>query len=308
LGNVRATVTLGLSTPKYAADYYPFGLKRAHDGESYRYGYQGDFAEEDEETGFNHFELRDYDPVIGRWMVVDPKRQYYSGYKAMGNNPITSIDPDGGSSYSTHTDKNGKVLAVYNDKDLGVYKHDISIGDYDGSFLSKENGTLMGHTYIWHEFSNHNNITGAIGDALYGYQINFNQSIDGVLNGLNQQLIQRIESEGLVSAGLWAKRESGGKGDLDIKHTLGDQGYLMGGRYVTMRSAGNFLAGYNAATLKPSVYTWNAWYYTSIQFAGKVHMEGNKLHSEPHGGRWMGEIEYSGRMFDAGFNAVKWKN
>jgi hypothetical protein len=37
-------------------------------------------------------------------------------------------------------------------------------------------------------------------------------------------------------------------------------------------------------------------------------MEGNKLHSEPHGGRWMGEIEYSGRMFDAGFNAVKWKN
>jgi RHS repeat-associated protein len=96
LGNVRATVTLGLSTPKYAADYYPFGLKRSHDGGSYRYGYQGDFAEEDEETGFNHFQLRDYDPVIGRWMVMDPARQYWSPYKAMGNNPISRVDPDGG--------------------------------------------------------------------------------------------------------------------------------------------------------------------------------------------------------------------
>ncbi|MFT7276430.1 MAG: RHS repeat-associated protein [Cyclobacteriaceae bacterium] len=96
LGNVRATVTLGLSTPKYAADYYPFGLKRSHDGESYRYGYQGDFAEEDEETGFNHFELRDYDPVIGRWMNPDPARQHASPYLSFSNNPVVGVDPDGG--------------------------------------------------------------------------------------------------------------------------------------------------------------------------------------------------------------------
>ncbi len=68
-------------------DYYPFGSVMSHwEKEDYRYGYQGEFAEEDEETGFNHFELRDYDPVIGRWMAVDPARQYASGYIGMGNN------------------------------------------------------------------------------------------------------------------------------------------------------------------------------------------------------------------------------
>jgi RHS repeat-associated protein len=62
----------------------------------YRYGYQGKYAEKDEETGWNHFELREYDPVIGRWLVKDPAGQYYSPYVAMGNNPVSNMDPDGG--------------------------------------------------------------------------------------------------------------------------------------------------------------------------------------------------------------------
>jgi RHS repeat-associated protein len=64
----------------------------------YRYGYQGDFAEDDtDETGFNHFELREYDPVIGRWMNVDPARQFASGYIGMGNNPLNNVDIAGDS-------------------------------------------------------------------------------------------------------------------------------------------------------------------------------------------------------------------
>jgi RHS repeat-associated protein len=62
----------------------------------YRYGYQGKYAEKDEETGWEHFELREYDPVIGRWMVRDPRRQYWSPYLAMGNNPMNRVDPTGG--------------------------------------------------------------------------------------------------------------------------------------------------------------------------------------------------------------------
>jgi RHS repeat-associated protein len=61
----------------------------------YRYGYQGQFAEKDEETGWNHFELREYDAVIGRWLVPDPARQHYSLYMGMGNNPVSGVDPDG---------------------------------------------------------------------------------------------------------------------------------------------------------------------------------------------------------------------
>jgi hypothetical protein len=32
---------------------------------------------------------------VGRWTAVDPKRQFFSSYVGMGNNPIISIDPDG---------------------------------------------------------------------------------------------------------------------------------------------------------------------------------------------------------------------
>ena len=78
-------------------NYYPFGLRmNAGVYKKYRYGYQGEFAEYDEETEFNHFELRDYDPVIGRTMVVDPYRQFASPYMWVGNNPVMGIDPTGG--------------------------------------------------------------------------------------------------------------------------------------------------------------------------------------------------------------------
>lgn len=63
---------------------------------TYRHGYQGSFSEKDQETGWNHFELREYDPVIGRWSTTDPKRQYFSPFLSNGNNPVNRVDPDGG--------------------------------------------------------------------------------------------------------------------------------------------------------------------------------------------------------------------
>ncbi len=62
----------------------------------YRYGYQGKYAEKDDETGWNHFELREYDAVIGRWFQTDPEGQHYSSYIGMGNNPVSGTDPNGG--------------------------------------------------------------------------------------------------------------------------------------------------------------------------------------------------------------------
>ncbi len=61
----------------------------------YRFGYQGKNAEKDDETGWSHFEFREFDPIVGRWLVPDPKRQFWSPYMAMGNNPINKLDPDG---------------------------------------------------------------------------------------------------------------------------------------------------------------------------------------------------------------------
>ncbi|MEM7551348.1 MAG: RHS repeat-associated core domain-containing protein [Bacteroidota bacterium] len=63
---------------------------------AYRYGYQGQFAEKDDETGWNHFELRQYDSRIGRFTTVDPAGQFWSSYIGMSNNPTSSVDPTGG--------------------------------------------------------------------------------------------------------------------------------------------------------------------------------------------------------------------
>ncbi|MCR9067071.1 MAG: hypothetical protein NXI00_24110, partial [Cytophagales bacterium] len=80
----------------YASDYYPFGSLMRSQGQPGRFGYQGGFAEFDEETGLNFFQLRMYDAKIGRWLRTDPMRQHASPYLSMSNSPTNSVDPDGG--------------------------------------------------------------------------------------------------------------------------------------------------------------------------------------------------------------------
>jgi RHS repeat-associated protein len=82
-----------------ASDYGVWGdllREQRSDAKKYRFGYQGQFAEKDDETGWSHFEFREFDVTIGRWTSLDPFGQYWSGYVGMGNNPINRIDPNGG--------------------------------------------------------------------------------------------------------------------------------------------------------------------------------------------------------------------
>lgn len=83
-----------------ASDYYAWGStmreQRTPENPTYRYGYQGQYSEKDEETGWNHFELREYDAIVGRWTSVDPEGQFPSPYVGMGNDPVNGTDPDGG--------------------------------------------------------------------------------------------------------------------------------------------------------------------------------------------------------------------
>jgi RHS repeat-associated protein len=105
LGNVRATISKGLTQGQYTVEnataYYATGMLMPRmqlygtGANTYRYGYQGQYAEKDGETGWNDFELRDYDSRIGRWMMRDPAEQYWSPYMAMGNDWVNCTDPDG---------------------------------------------------------------------------------------------------------------------------------------------------------------------------------------------------------------------
>ncbi|WP_293881651.1 RHS repeat domain-containing protein [Sphingobacterium sp. UBA1498] len=101
LGNTRAIINRnklpgGFADVQYNADYYPYGMEARSAGIDSRYGYQGLYAEKDKETGWNNFELRNYDPAVGRWLTMDPMGQYISPYVGMGNNPVSMFDPSGG--------------------------------------------------------------------------------------------------------------------------------------------------------------------------------------------------------------------
>lgn len=92
--------------------YYAYGLKiaaissrkmgDAAEGHlQNNYQYQGDYSEMDEEIGWQDFDLRNYDPQIGRWVQQDPYEQFPSPYVGMGNNPVNNVDEDGGWSFGS---------------------------------------------------------------------------------------------------------------------------------------------------------------------------------------------------------------
>ncbi|WP_431165684.1 RHS repeat domain-containing protein [Tenacibaculum halocynthiae] len=146
LGNVRAVVTKSGSSAislTNKTDYYPFGMpmsSRNIEG-GYRYGYQGDFAEKDSETGLNAFELRLWDSRIGRWLTRDPMGEFHSPYLGMGNNPISKIDPTGGMTDDPPTGAGSEVGETHFDPDTGnTYEWDGSTwhSDMAGGFSFSE--------------------------------------------------------------------------------------------------------------------------------------------------------------------------
>jgi RHS repeat-associated protein len=143
--SIRHTQTLVAQATDYGVWGEVLREQRA-DARKYRFGYQGQYAEKDEETGWNHFELRQYDAVIGRWLSVDPYRQYHSPYVGMGNNPVNGVDPDGGKDI-IHL-LNGKEVGRISTEDpfdIVIFENEypafdytsITVGVFDKIFYSR---------------------------------------------------------------------------------------------------------------------------------------------------------------------------
>ena len=219
------------------------------------------------------------DPLANVSSDVTPYRYAY-------NNPLFFTDPEG-LLESTHTDSLGNVIAVYNDNDLSVYRHNDAKTKADVDKKRKETGSTSGggekegETYFWDEFRP-------------GDRILFNQS-------WNTELIDLAvdgSSEGRIP--LMFNSRSGNKFDIKSRYYLGKGGYagkLLNGKYISAESAGNFLAGFNASGRGELSFV------KYMQLAGAYHKAGmmgvinNERTGKLYGvSPWYGEIAYAGRM------------
>ena len=227
-----------------ANHYYPFGGVFASTGNVQPYKYNG--KELDTEKGLNWYDYgaRMYDAALGRFTTVDPLAENlypWSSYAYCLNNPIKYVDPTGCLA-STHTDSLGNVVEVYNDGDLGVYKHNT---DFEGtkqelaenysSNNTAAGGEKMGETYEWNSFVDPDKRT-PVGQIDFG-------SFEASRMVFNRfRYLSTLKMKPLELA-VYALNANNGE-CFDIKHGDPYKGSQFGkGKYVSRRDAGNILAG-----------------------------------------------------------------
>jgi RHS repeat-associated protein len=162
--------------------YYAYGLKIASissksvssslNPNMVKHGYQSNFSEEDGDFGlnYNEFELRTYDPQIGRWTTPDPYDEYASPYLGMGNDPINSIDPNGGSVF-------GAIWKLFGGTISGGTSGFVGVGNACAA-IGSTSATCTGLATI----SRITMSTIAVSGATYGHF--FNQQLGSVLGNL----------------------------------------------------------------------------------------------------------------------------
>ena len=250
------------------------------------------------------------------WTGVDPLAEIdcsVSPYAFCKGNPINRIDPTGmipQSISSTHTDQNGEVIDVFYDGDLGVYKHDgvgaAAKADVDRNHSSTNTsagGEWMGETAYWDEFVDryHNGILKRNADGSYKPYKNYNISFDDD-DTWDDDISRYFSMSGLFNI-LDLALESSPNGFFDLKSHTSNIGKKLNGKYATAESAGNYLAGLNAAS--------RVGFDLYMRLAGSVHVNGNSklalinsfIGKEYGTYPWYGEINYCTRRVMEGWLA-----
>lgn len=158
------------------------------------------------------------------------------------------MDPNG-EDVSTHTDEKGRVVAIFDDGDNGVYMHGLnadgsSVTEYQIAQRHKRKGPSAGGTYMGESlhslsFADQNlyNKTGQV-KPQEGMVIDFgSDELTKVANSIMNQSPSILEYQNNAAKG----------GAWDIKAHY-RHGSLLYGKYASPRDAGNFVAGMFAAS------------------------------------------------------------
>ena len=262
------------------------------------------------------FGARYYDSGLSIWLSVDPMSDKYpsmSPYNYCANNPVIFVDPDGRTieDPSTHIDENGKVITVIDDGDNGVYQHGPNAdGGTPTEYMIKRrqeiygntsaNGKKVGETEYWDEF-----VSPETGKPMTNYVLQLGTSFDPIISKM-AAIADNMDLMDIAS-------ESGGGGKFDIKVPYKNVGALLNGKYATSRSAGNYLAGYNAQG--GTMFGVGISFKTFQKLAGALHVKGSLSNAEKanivlFGKSYgspptYGEYMYQYRMSKAGWDASK---
>ena len=213
---------------------------------AYRFHFNGGEAINEVYGNDNYVDLgeRGVDTRLGKlnWSI-DPRAAEYpwqSPYAYYANSPIWQLDYKGMGGTSTHTDKDGNVVAVYDDGDNGVYRHDCTGAEAEkhvkknySNNNTSAGGKKMGESLHSLSFANQNlyNITRQVKAARI--------KIDFGSNELTKKVQEIINSNPTVVDYATKARTDG---DWDIKSNTYN-GSLLYGKYASPRDGGNFAAG-----------------------------------------------------------------